>query len=217
MKWRPNSLLLITLFLKDPGGRLWIVQGTIMGKLKHKKIPLKTIGLHFSDMWDIFQGVGVLTSRKLHSQITKEKPIRVRRVLPPGLGSDAVRVPLPAQPASSTEPVTSPSFICLAFPSFLTMVPFRCESRQTQEGGGSSTGERRRRTQRSWNWQQSWGCICFRWGRGGISFLFFSFLTLGWGSIPNRNLCLLGSDICKPLRAFCIGTVRLPALLLCRG
>lgn len=213
MKWRPNSLLLITLFLKDPGGRLRIVQGTIMGKLKHKKIPLKTTGLHFSDMWDIFQGVAVLTSRKLHNRSRKRSQLGC---LVPCL----LAWPLSLSTCHfqhSLRVARTRHLPVLHQPGFSFLSDYGPIQVQKQTGGRRrSTGERRK-TQRSLNWHQSWGCICFWWGKGGISFFFFFFLTLGWGSIPNRNLCLVGSDIWKPLRAFCIGTVGFPTLLLCRG
>lgn len=38
---------------------VFLSQGTVRDKLKPKKISLKTLGLHFSDMWDIFQEVAV--------------------------------------------------------------------------------------------------------------------------------------------------------------
>lgn len=62
---------------------VFLSQGTVRDKLKPKKISLKTLGLHFSDMWDIFQEVAVWTSWKLQNQVTKEKPVRMLCVLLP--------------------------------------------------------------------------------------------------------------------------------------
>lgn len=99
-------------------GRGFSPQGTVMDKLKRKKIPLKTIGLHFLDMWDIFQGLAVLTSQKLQNQVTKEKPVRGHGILlPPQLASMAVYLPLPA--TDCRKPITSPPSSAWLFFAFL--------------------------------------------------------------------------------------------------
>lgn len=92
-----------------------------MDKLKHKKIPLKTIGLHFLDMWDIFQGVVVLTSQKLQNQVRKEKPIRGHCVLlPPQLASyRCPPAPSVHRLPSSRKPITSPPSSAWLFFAFL--------------------------------------------------------------------------------------------------
>lgn len=64
--WQTLDCFWTKLLIKQ--GRGFSPQGTVMDKLKHKKIPLKTIGLHFLDMWDIFQGLAVLTSQKLQRE-----------------------------------------------------------------------------------------------------------------------------------------------------
>ena len=82
-----------------------------MDKLKHKKIPLKTIGLHFLDMWDIF-----LTSQKLQNQVMKEKPMRGHCILlPPQLASIAVHLPLLA---TDCQAAGNPSPPLLHLPGF---------------------------------------------------------------------------------------------------
>lgn len=157
-----------------------------MDKLQHKKIPLKTLGFHFSAGWDIFQGVVVLTSRKLQHQLEKEKPLRCSVSCPRGWHR--------IHPLSVLQ-----SFICPAFLSLLTVVPLRCRGRQMREGGrsvgrGANTAPLELIPKR--------GQHLFLVGQSGISF-FFS-LTLGWGSTTaNGNLYLLGSNIyMKTLESF---------------
>lgn len=130
-------------------GRGFSPQGTVMDKLKHKKIPLKTIGLHFLDMWDIFQGLAVLTSQKLQNQVTKEKPVRGHCILlPPQLASMAVHLPLLATDCRAAGNPSPPLLHLPGFSLLLTMVPFRCKSRQDS---GGREGHTERCKQCSWN------------------------------------------------------------------